>query len=569
MDCDGLTLETVSRDVQCGVPAHKSEFKDRNVTKVPNLTTFIVVLDGNPRMSNSWKMAVAVACTISAQTLADSVWHDAGEKPRASNSSKKTKTRRFMLPRTLAEAKAISRYRFYKKHANGGAAFIADADNNSLEIVPRVQRTGWTRAGSKKSWQSLWNSSQKKQAPVSGVQFSSEQQPIVAPEMTEETDTTVSDYPETVTSSAANTESDKPTQSESKESPSTVLNVSHRVTLSGDDTPATDSIHCSTKTNSDKSIVSADSKVVATPAVEIAATDDTSQSDYLQQLQELVHDDDDCNTDGPMQQRSYLSDLNRLITGDSKWLLSKDELLDLEPGTAEPILMSGDYLSDLLKLVAGMPTGAQEARFASASEDSERPYQLAYDQNASPPKYYEIPRSLEAECREPGHDPNSADIRALFTPLHAIQLAGHSTAPPTLPEDAENVSLALPQDSSCQRMVGNAPAYYHAHGYGVRRAPRNTHQFRNNPIYFEDPNLERCGRSKGCLTTACSTLHFAAQIATMPYKATVNHPSHCVAALPDCPTCHQFGSDAYIPKWSWKAAAVQAAAVTGTFYAIP
>lgn len=514
-------------------------------------------------------MAVVVACTISAQTLADSGWRDAGEKPLTSNSSKKTKTPRFVLPRILAKAKAISSYRFYTKHANEGAAFIAEADSNSIEISPRVLLTGWTRAGSKQSWQSLWTSSKRKQTRVPRVQLSSEQQPITAPQMAKETYTTVSDAPETITSSAATTEAETPTKGESQESRTLMFNVSHTVTSSGHDAPAADSDLCFANTKSDNIVVATDSKIVATRAVEVEAADEASRSDYLQQLHELVRNKDDSDTEGQVQQGSYLSDLNRLITGDSKWLLAKDELLDLEPGAAEPILMSGDYLSDLQKLVAGMPTAAQQARFASASQNSERPYRLTYNQNQPPQKYYEIPRSLEAECREPGQNPNSADISALFTPLHAIQVDAHSTAPPTLPENAENGELALPQNSSCQRMVENAPDYYHANGYGVRRVPRNTHQFCNNPLYFEDPNLERCGRSKGCLTTAHSALHFAAQIATMPYKATVNHPSDCVAALPDCPTCHKFGSDAYIPKWSWKAAAVQAAAVTGTFYAIP
>jgi hypothetical protein len=582
MDCDGLTFGPVLADVQSGLFPQKSELKLWNVTKVPNLTNLIVVLDGNPYMSNSWKtaLAITVACTISASTFADSGWRNAGEKPPASNSSKKNKTPRFALPKILARAKALSSRGSAAEALDAGAAFIAGADNNSIKIAPTPPRTGWKKrvAGSKKSLRSCWKRSKKKLARVPGRQSYSGQQlkdknDKDTAESGRVTYAATSDAPAAVlhsASSASNTEADTPTKIESKQYPTLVFNVSHTTTSSGDDAPAVYSARPIAEAKSDNNGVAAD--CAATALVEVKAATDSSRSDYLQQLHELAHKDDERNSAGQVQQGSYLSDLNQLIAGDSKWLLAKDELLDLEPGAAEPILMSGDYLSDLQKLVAGMPTVAQQTRFASAAQyaqNAQRPYRLTYSQNETTQRYYKIPRSLTAECREPGQDQNSADISALFTPLHAIDVNAHSTAPPTLPKRVENGELELPEDFSCEWMGANAPSYYYAHGYGVRRAPRNTHQFYNNPLYFEDPNLERCGRSKGCLTTASSALHFAAQIATMPYKATVNHPSDCVAALPDCPTCHKFGSDAYLPEWSWKAAAVQAAAITGAFYAIP
>jgi hypothetical protein len=91
----------------------------------------------------------------------------------------------------------------------------------------------------------------------------------------------------------------------------------------------------------------------------------------------------------------------------------------------------------------------------------------------------------------------------------------------------------------------------------------------HNPLYFEDPNLERCGQTKACLTTLSSAVHFTTMLALTPYLTTVDHPRDCVQALPDCPTCHSFASDAYFPEWSWKAAAVQTAAVTGLVFIIP
>ena len=153
--------------------------------------------------------------------------------------------------------------------------------------------------------------------------------------------------------------------------------------------------------------------------------------------------------------------------------------------------------------------------------------------------------------------------------MGSISVNGTSSEPPKVPKNVKKIELTLPPNQACAYLEPGAPSYYLTAGYGVRKAPRNTHRFYHHPLYFEDANLERCGQSSGCLTTLNSAVQFTTMAALLPYLTTADHPRDCVEALPDCPTCHAFGCDAYFPEWSWKAAAVQAAAVTGLIYVIP
>ena len=346
----------------------------------------------------------------------------------------------------------------------------------------------------------------------------------------------------------------------STDGPRPVLLVGHS-TLPADQNSSSDIEPTATDDEGISADKAADSGLIASELIPVKPNAHASQSHYLEQLHSLVCEDEQVAG-------SYLTDLNQLIARDSKWLLAKDELIDLNPGAAEPTLMSGDYLSDLQRLVEGLPIRPRQTNLVSESQYSQSPYGPTLVQSQSGRKYFRIPPPSEAECRDP-EPSRHAPVDALFTPVHQVQVYGPSTAPPIVTRRANSDELELPPDFACKWAGEDAPVYYYAQGYGVCRAPRNTHRFYNNPLYFEDPNLERCGISRGCLTTASSAVDFAWQTVLMPYRATVQHPSDCVAALPDCPTCYNFGSDAYVSKWSWKAAAVQAAAVTGAFYAIP
>lgn len=185
------------------------------------------------------------------------------------------------------------------------------------------------------------------------------------------------------------------------------------------------------------------------------------------------------------------------------------------------------------------------------------------------PPHRLISQSDSSDAADEEEEALDVTVSELFEPMGSVRVTGPSSIPPTLEENEDVVSLPEPDDQAGPYMESSVRACYYTLGYGVRRPPRNTWRFYCHPLYYEEVNLERCGRSKGCCTTACSALHFASRAAITPYLMTLQHHDDCVCTLPDCPTCHKFGCDATCPKWSWKAALVQGAAVTGLVYAIP
>ena len=64
--------------------------------------------------------------------------------------------------------------------------------------------------------------------------------------------------------------------------------------------------------------------------------------------------------------------------------------------------------------------------------------------------------------------------------------------------------------------------------------------FTYNPLYFEDPNLERCGHSFGCAQPFASMIHFYGNVALFPVKALIICPWECVYPQPDCAPCTRY-----------------------------
>ena len=133
-------------------------------------------------------------------------------------------------------------------------------------------------------------------------------------------------------------------------------------------------------------------------------------------------------------------------------------------------------------------------------------------------------------------------------------------------------SVPLPTDAgeAINYLHGQSPHYYlTAPKYSVSRPNRMLYPFRNNPLYFEDPNLERCGISHGCLTEVSSAGHFLFNTVILPYRVAAQPPCECVPSLGDCPTCNEFDSSAALPPWSWRGVVAEAGVITGLVFIIP
>ncbi len=288
---------------------------------------------------------------------------------------------------------------------------------------------------------------------------------------------------------------------------------------------------------------------------------DPSDLAALKQLQPL-------SNGGEFSAGSYLTDLNQLLQGESSWIFGNEQLLDLAP--EEGSGTTAGYLEDLNALVrsqASSESGHAQYRRTVASQDTAPPEPMLPPQKTPGERYRAI--APDPACDAVG----VRGISFLFQPMSSIQVAGLSTSPPEIDptaEEGESTELDRPENQACVYMENATPVYYFPPTrFGVCRPSRNTHALHHNPLYYEDPNLERCGQGHGCLTTAVSAVHFGTAIAFTPYLTAATCPNTCVCALPDCPTCHSFGHDAYCPGWSWKGAAAQAAAVTGLYFVIP
>lgn len=138
----------------------------------------------------------------------------------------------------------------------------------------------------------------------------------------------------------------------------------------------------------------------------------------------------------------------------------------------------------------------------------------------------------------------------------------------TAARSEDGAPLAVPQ-SVVTPTAHRVEEQFVAYPWHRSHPPRNSFPFRHQPLYFEDPNLERCGDSYGCLTEAISIAHFAGRIPLLPYMMASDNPHTTVPALRDCPSGGSFGPQAYLPRPTVKAVAVQAAAVTGFIFVIP
>ncbi len=265
---------------------------------------------------------------------------------------------------------------------------------------------------------------------------------------------------------------------------------------------------------------------------------------------------------------SYLTDLNRLLQGESSWIFGNERTLDLAQNEGSE--RSPGYMEDLNSLVR---TQAEPASAKGQYRRTVAPQEIAPPQLALPPQRTRGERydaiAPDQECEAVGDH----GVASLFQPISSIRVTGLSTSPPEKDATAtqgQSTELVRPDNTACIYMENSMPAYYFPPTrYGVNRPSRNTHILYHNPLYYEDPNLERCGQGSGCLTTAVSAVYFGTAIAFTPYLTAATCPNTCVRALPDCPTCHSFGHDAYCPGWSWKGAAAQAAVVSGLYFAVP
>ncbi len=174
------------------------------------------------------------------------------------------------------------------------------------------------------------------------------------------------------------------------------------------------------------------------------------------------------------------------------------------------------------------------------------------------------PSILPLPTQSPAQPKWYTDLRA----INSIDLREAVQLPPVAAGD-NSTNIFQPQNQANTFLSQRKAVNFSSDYWTPWKADRDSYPFCHYPLYFEDPNLERCGRGWSCFTTFVSLGRFYSNIPFIPYRVTAE-PHLCrVRSLPDCPACHKFGYDAYLPPWSWKAAAVQTGAYFGAIYIVP
>ena len=135
-------------------------------------------------------------------------------------------------------------------------------------------------------------------------------------------------------------------------------------------------------------------------------------------------------------------------------------------------------------------------------------------------------------------------------------------------ESVSGLRLDEPKDDAGEAFAKTNVQYEHSFARQFR-PNRNQHPIWHKPLYFEDPNLERCGRGTGIYTEVVSAVRLFGRIPTLPSMLGTNPPFECVRALPDCPAGHRFGHDAYLSVPEIDGAVLQIAATVAPVFLIP
>lgn len=149
-------------------------------------------------------------------------------------------------------------------------------------------------------------------------------------------------------------------------------------------------------------------------------------------------------------------------------------------------------------------------------------------------------------------------------PINSIRLA---TALDTKAIDGR--PLKTPDDIAATMNAMPAEQHFTAAPWHRAQPIRNTFPIYHQPLYFENPNLERCGQSYGGLTEFVSVAKFAAQISVLPMQVAAQPPCRTVLALPDCPAGGRFAASDLMPPVDTRTVAFQSAVIIGLIFLIP
>jgi len=187
-----------------------------------------------------------------------------------------------------------------------------------------------------------------------------------------------------------------------------------------------------------------------------------------------------------------------------------------------------------------VPQGREEATPSKKGEDYWKPV----PDKAEPVEY----EKLDAET---SRDLFNADsIRNLRKPMRDIRIVAE--------DDAD-----APKNLASRFMVKEPVLKIVAAGISPPRPDRYPIVFKHRPLYYEQPQLERCGRGCGVAQNAISAGQFCMNTFFLPYHMCKTKPGCPVASGGDCLSCKPYSLNCNVLPLSYKGLATEAAAFAG------
>ncbi|MEM1068316.1 MAG: hypothetical protein AAGI63_05440 [Planctomycetota bacterium] len=145
-----------------------------------------------------------------------------------------------------------------------------------------------------------------------------------------------------------------------------------------------------------------------------------------------------------------------------------------------------------------------------------------------------VPQSYNTNPQDPDSIRRQAaleqHLRKLRKPIDEVVVSTSITEKPT------------PTDRGGPILASDRSLLIQSEGAGPVISNRYPILMTHQPLYFEQPNLERCGNACGYFQNAISAAHFASRTVTLPYHICRNRNHRCVVAGGDCRCCEQMSN---------------------------
>lgn len=187
------------------------------------------------------------------------------------------------------------------------------------------------------------------------------------------------------------------------------------------------------------------------------------------------------------------------------------QLQDLSGGLPEPPPAPVDSSEDYFE-------GEEEEEVANDGEVEAEQIDLNEDPEAD---------SEEAKEERARREATLGHIQDLRKPIQDITLSAGVNRTDVPSNTAESMSGPKAETLITSSGVASLPERY-------------TICITHRPLYYEELNLERCGRHHGCLTSVCSGFKFFSSTVLLAYKMGRICPDRLVRSPGDCKTCEAF-----------------------------